>query len=337
MSQPTIYPSPQAVGNPTAKSESSGSLTTTGEVEIDLSASFYVEFSHGYAFRNLIEYLRLTNCTGTFIFKPDAITYQQSNGAYTLLNDLTIDTCELTKYEMQSKTGQIFVTVNLSELRSYTRTIGKKDRATLSKMPNDPHLYLQVFSPSSTSTDNKPNLCAIPTLTPNVTKYTFADYKRSRRNPNCTVEQAEFAKMCTTIGSIKCSHVAVHGFENGALFKGISSSGTSVSFKEFGSRHDKGRDGLTERLASISNTINGKGNKVNIIQSNRPMPKLSLGEVGEIDHVNMPDKTIKNLAKLNNLSATGTIKIYIEPGLPLRLMCNVGTYGKLTVHIKSDD
>ena len=64
-----------------------------------------------------------------------------------------------------------------------------------------------------------------------------------------------------------------------------------------------------------------------------PPPKLNIGEIGEVERFKIDISIIKYLVKLNALSPTGTIKIYVEKGLPLKMVCNVGNFGKMYVYL----
>ena len=84
---------------------------------------FYAEFSDGYSFRNLVEYLKSTNNTGNFLFSSRGINYIQNNTSNTLLNCVEIRGYDLTAYVFNAKLEQIDVGVNLSNLRSITKKL----------------------------------------------------------------------------------------------------------------------------------------------------------------------------------------------------------------------
>lgn len=39
------------------------------------------------------------------------------------------------------------------------------------------------------------------------------------------------------------------------------------------------------------------------------------------------------LQKVNALSPSGTLKVYIEKKLPIKMVCNVGTFGKMITYL----
>lgn len=309
------------------------------EKEIDVNAKCYAEFSDGYSFRNLIEYLRLTNLTGTFRFYTDKIVYEKSNKDHTILNQFIIYPHELTDYNLDSKTGEIITTVTLSNFRNVTKNIGKKDRAILYKSPNDSRLYIRILNSNSQSGSEPSGLFPVDTEDIEYYEYAHPTFTRKENEPNCTVNQTDFAKMCSSMLAVKSRYVTAHGMRNGIIFKGISSTGKVVYVKDFGKVREEQEKIYNKNITILNSCINSinsfRNNRKIIKSSNVPAPKLRIGEYAEIDRFTMSMPTIRGLAKLNNLSPMGNIKIYIERGKPLRFICSIGGYGKLTVHVRS--
>ena len=308
--------------------------------EMDAGSSVVAEFRHGFSLKIVIEYLRMTNWQGTFIFRKDKIIYQQMNPKKTVLNSLVINTHELTQYKLQSTTGEVIMKVNLADLRQRTRSILKKDKVVISKVPYDTNMYLAIYSQNTSSMGEHPNHHIIPTLPPEYSKYKRPTYERGKKRPNCTVDQGDFAKLCSSFTAVKCSYVIVHGFENGVLFRGMSPTHEEYNVKEFGN--------CTEALATVTKpdplvvpsgqAFIGQAFTEPVIKIRRPKQKtakLVMAEPGELESIKISIDIIKGLAKLNNLSTSGTIKMYMEPKKPLCLACNIGTYGELSVYIRA--
>nr|QBK91477.1 MAG: proliferating cell nuclear antigen [Pithovirus LCPAC302]QBK91554.1 MAG: proliferating cell nuclear antigen [Pithovirus LCPAC302] len=292
------------------------------EKQMDNEASFFATFVDGSSFRNMIEYIRLPNVEGVFRFTKYNIFYEQGDQDNNILNIVELKTYELTDYQFTSKSDEIIVGINLSDLRNITRNVGKKDHIDLYKLPDEPKsLYIQIRSQSEKGTSN---LYHLPITTIHYTVYKLPEYMRNKKQPTCTVYQSDFSKLCKSLVTIKCSHAMVHGFQNGVVYKGILNTGAIGSVKEFGKCHT---DNVTNNLKSI---LPSRGN---IIKSSRPPPKLNIGEVGEIERFRIDISIIKFLIKLNALSPTGTVKMYIEKGLPLKMVCNIGTFGKMSIYI----
>lgn len=296
------------------------------EKEIDNDAYFFVTFIDGSSFRAMIEYLRLTNTHGIFRFTKDKILYQQGNSDNTILNEVEIKTYELTDYEFHSRSEEIIVCVNLVRLRDITRSVGKKDHIDIYRLEGEPqNLYIQIRSQSEKGSSD-PNKFLLPCEASDLTIYDMPDYERSKRNPNCTIFQSDFAKFCKSIVTIKCNHVRAHGFDHGIIFKGITNLNTIGSVKEFGKCNN-----CSSSESKPKSFFTPQNN--NIIKASKPPPILNIGELGEIEKFTIPIPIMKYLTKINGLSPNGTIKMYIEKDKPLKMLCNIGTFGKLTIYI----
>lgn len=296
------------------------------KINVDNDASFFATFIDGSSFRNMIEYIRLPNIEGVFRFTKHRIMYEQGDPDKNILNVMDLKTYELTDYSFHSKSDEIVVGINLADLRNITRNVGKKDHIDLYKLSEEPkNLYIRIRSQSEKGSES--NLYLLPITTTSYTVYTLPKYKRGKKDPTCTVYQTDFSKLCKSLVTIKCSHANVHGFENGVIYKGILNTGTIGSVKEFGKC-------TASSNQSQLKSIFPEASKGTIIKAKRPPPRLNIGEIGEIERFRIDISIIKYLIKLNALSPTGTIKMYIENGLPLKMVCNIGTFGKMYVYLR---
>jgi hypothetical protein len=301
---------------------------------IDPAASFYSEFSDGYTFRNLIEYIRITNFSGTIKCYPGEITYIQSNEDGTVLNKFEIQTYQLTDYQFTSRTNEILIPVNMVKFRNVTKNVGKKDRCSILKMPNDGTLYVQIFNANSQSNGEPSGIFPVETHEFVGEEYEEPYCSQPEDQPNCAIYQAEFSKMCASMNSVKSNYVMAHGMEKGIIFKGIKADGTTAYIKDFGKVRQQEEKKIHYNLRNLDKLgVNANTKKPATV----PTPKLRIGESGEIRKFSISMSTIKGLAKLNNLSPMGTIKVYIRKDEPLRFICNIGCYGKLTIYIQSLD
>lgn len=290
------------------------------KVSVDNSSSFFATFIDGSTFRNMIEYIRLPNIDGVFRFTKYKIMYEQGDPDNNILNVVEIKTYELTDYAFKSQSDEIVIGINLADLRNITRNVGKKDHIDLYKLSDEPkNLYIRIRSQSEKGSES--NLYLLPINTTNYTRYTLPEYERGKKDPTCTVYQSDFSKLCKSLVTIKCSHANIHGFEHGVIFKGILNTGTIGSVKEFGKCNVQ----ITTNLKSVFPETTTS----NIIKPKRPPPRLNIGEIGEIERFKIDISIIKFLIKLNALSPTGTIKMYIEKGLPLKMTTSLGSFGKI--------
>src|SRR5205823_1030589 len=117
-----------------------------------------------------------------------------------------------------------------------------------------------------------------------------------------------FAKVCANMKSLKCKAVEFIGSYYKIKLRGIANGGICAKTEEFESQIPEDFDIPEFQNLSINEEINVKVNKT----------------------------IYSALAKLNNICPNGNIKIYMEKDLPLRLKCNIGTYGKISIYIKDD-
>ena len=296
---------------------------------IDPNASYFATFVDGSALRYLIDYLRNIGLDATFLFTKDYITCQKEDDDKTIFNDIRLKTYELTDYEFDSFNSEIATTINLSELRNKTRTVGKKEQLDVYRRPEEPsNFYIQVRSQEKGAGDNPVFYC-MPVKSENVTLYELPKYSRGKHNPNCTIYQSDFSKVCKALVANKCSYAQFIGYEKGIIIKGYAADGKINMVKEYG----KCRVNPASKT-STSKSVNNVSDR-NTIKPQVAAPKLNVRDAHEVERFRVHISNVKSLAKLNGFSPNGTIKIYIEQGLPMRLSCAIGSFGKLNILIRN--
>jgi len=309
------------------------------------SPVIFAEFSDAYSLRNLIEYLKSTNVHGDFIFSKDKIIYAMSDADRTILNEIVILGCNLPYYIYNSPSEYVVVGMTISNLRKITKSIGKKDSVRLYMLPNDPLLYIQIMS-MNTKALSRSNINIIkPQQAKENVEYDTMDlqYTRGEDNPNCTVPIVDFCRMCTAMNSIQCTHVTIRGLPRGAIFEGIMEGGLTGRIDRFGIC-----EGYTS--SKSSNTDGGSLPDLSVLMEDLQVDKIKMPTTGKTpklviqsneaieNRIRVKISTIKALSKINNLStAGGIIKLYIEEDMPLKLVVGIGTYGKLTIYLRSVD
>jgi hypothetical protein len=299
--------------------------------EIKSRYLFYAEFSDGYSFRNLIEYLKSTNTNGNFIFHKDGISYSQHNNSNSLLNFIELRGYDLPVYFYRSSDEFIRVGINLSNLRSITKSVGKKDSIRIYMLCNNPLLHISISSPN-TKELNRNNVSVIRPQKLEVIQYDIDEYKRDESSPNCTTPAFDFNKMCSAMNALKCSHIVVYGDESSIVFKGMFDGdlvGRTDTFgitKKKDESHGLGFPSQIPEISEFGKVINPTYNEVDGPVINK--------QINYQHSIKIDVSTIKALGKLNNLSPNGTIKMYMEEGLPFKMISNVGSYGKLTIFLR---
>jgi hypothetical protein len=295
----------------------------------------FAEVNDGYTFRNLIEFLKATNVAGNFVFTPEGIFYSRSDAQETILNEVFIPKCNLTYYIYNTPQPEVVVGMTLSNVRKITKPIGKKDTVRFYMHPNDPLFYIQNVSVTTKALSRSNTNFVKPQQFERV-EYDPPEFARGEDDPNCTVPVVDFCRMCTAMNSI-CSSVTVRGFQRGIIFEGMMEGSVSGRIDRFGVI-----DTQPAINAVAGPDISGLEN-INLDKIKMPhgkMPKLVIKSPNDhsINTIRIKISTIKSLAKLNNLSSpNGIIKVYIEKDLAtMKLICNIGTYGKLTVYLRDN-
>lgn len=306
--------------------ETSEEETTTTINKVDQNASFWATFIDGSSLRYLIEYLRMSSTEGTFIFTKDEIIYQKQDEDQGILNDVRLKTYELIDYEFDSENPEIIAIIDLSNLRNKTRTVGKKEQLDIYRIKDEPsNFYVQVRSQEKSSGDNPVFYC-MKMRSEDVTLYELPIYSRGKKNPNCTIYQTDFSKVCKALVTNKCTYTEFTGYERGIIIKGYTNDGQVAMVKQYGKCQT-----IPASKSSTAKSVNTN----ETLKSSVPKPKLNIKDSGIVEKYRVHISTIKSLAKINGFSGNGTIKIYIEKGLPMKITSNVGSFGKLNIIITS--
>lgn len=262
----------------------------------DPEASFVAEFIDGYSFRNLIELLRAVSTTCNFHFSKEGISYEQADPDQCIIVRWIIYASELIDYSYQSTNPTTIVGINVNNLRSITKTIGKKDGVKIYKVAKEAPIYIQIGA-SEKGTERK-NVCTILPQEVDQIYYDIPPYDQGEDSPNCVVQAATFSKVCTSITSVKCKMIMVASNSRGITLSTITDLGT------------------TSRAESLGNGAKSR-------------PQINNGDVA----IKTKFPLIKALSKLNNLTSQGMVKFYTQPNNPIKLLTRIGSYGTLEIYL----
>lgn len=268
------------------------------------SSYFVADFNDGYSLRNTLEYLKNTNSSGVLKFFPDKIVYEQSDKTKVIVNKIEINTSDLAHYEFYSENNLISIGLNISDVLSVTKTIGKKDGVRFYKLKDEQYLYIQIISQSSNAVE-KDNVSIIKPQQINLLPFEEPEYERSERTPNAAILSSKFSKLCKALSALKCETITVIGYPEGITFASISQGVLIGRIEKIGNVDDEPIDSCIENMK-------------------RPLIKIRCS-------------TMKSLGKIGNLCTTGMVKMFIEHGKPLKLISKIGNYGTLKSFIYSYD
>ena len=330
MTEKAVTKLPPSTNLPTSTLVQNQSEETVEELEkkfknalIDPEASYFYTFVDGSAIRYLVDYLTLISEEGTFIFKPDEIVYQKGDEDGSILNDVRIKPYKLIDREFKSTNPEILTTISFAQLKNKTRTVGKKEQMDIYRRSEEPNnFYIQVRSQEKNS---DPVFYRMSSRTESVEVIELPPYKRDKRNPNCTVFQADFNKTCKALHANKCAYAEFTGYEKGLIIKGYDSKGGIVMVKEFGKC--KNND------VSKSSTTKGISGESDVVRPQVNAPRLKVVE--ELEKVRVSAKIYKALIKVNGFTGPNTtLNFYIEKDAPIKIVAPIGTFGKLTILIR---
>lgn len=299
------------------------------ELSSDPESSFVAEFCAGYIFRMLIEYLRETNTAGNLIVTRDTITYTQMDGLKTLVNDVIIHTHELTRFEFNSKTP-IIVGIDTNDFRDKAKNIKKKYKVTLYKEPFQEDLFMEIHGQSSSGTGS---IITIDSALVSLTTVDIPAYYNPDNRPNCTIAASAFSEKCSLMKDSSINRVEISGYDTGIAIIGRSECGKIAKFCNFGDLPDESinNSNKTTGTFDFSSLHITKPTVVPkfVIQEDLPISSKSLTSIS----VNVA--TIKAISKFGNITPNGgTVKVYFERDKPVKFVCHIGTFGKLTVYLK---
>jgi len=292
---------------------------------------FICEINDGYSFRKLIEFLRASNIEGNFVFSKKEITYRQTDGQSVLMNDIIIRTCDLPKYEFNVPDNQI-VGVQLADVVTETKDIGKKDGARLYMKRGDINLYIQRIT---TTKGMRSNIHFVRTKNIDYVLQEFPVFKRMLDEPNTNASLNEFSQVCKNMGGIKCDYVSIQGFSRGVKLLAYVEGQLTGRSEKFG-ECDETSKVLYPDFKELFSTLD-----IDSIRPTVSRVKLVIKPNGDIPTVRVPSSIMRALGKMNNICTNGSVKLYIEEVetaqgmIPImRIVCPIGYYGSLTVGIR---
>jgi len=308
--------------------------------ELSLQQPLFVsEFMEGYSFRGIIDYLKLTNVNGSFIFSKNAIHYSQCDATETILNNLEVRTPDLTHHQFNHD-APIAYGVNMNNMKQTMAVVGKKDGVRLLSYLSYPYLFIQHLGSGSDEAGKK-NLSMVRIQSIDPVQMTVEGYKRHENDPNCTVRVQDFCKTCANIVRIKCNYVTIKGSPSGIRFQAMLDGNITGSYHEFGTygrapfeeeTKNVQLKRLTEYLASLSLDATPRGE---MKTQNAGGVKLVIKEEEEVNTIRVKSSYIKALSKLINSFKEGTVKLYHEDNQPLKLIFN-NSYCRLVVYLRNE-
>ena len=300
----------------------------------DDSTVFSATFIDAITLKSIVGYLQSTNKEGNFTFGYDSIKYTQviekdsdGNISSQILNEMFIDPSWLVDYEYISEYPEYTVRIKLDKLKALLADIKGKCGVTIYKVEEDTTIFLQI-SGSESGIDNQSNIGHMqptPFSSCDESSIDVYDFPPESR-PTCTISSESFSRACTSFTRIDSTQIDVCGYANGFTIVAKVSAGEPGKVFRFGKVTDKE---LSESVHGSDHFDNNEFGIVIVdsddeeIGMSNPKPMVSIGK-----------KTLKSLAKVRNLASDQTIKFFMAPGLPIKIVASVGNYGVIRIYVR---
>jgi hypothetical protein len=286
---------------------------------------FYIDFHDGYAFRQIMEFLKLTVTAVPMYFSENGITILQGNGDGSLVVSIKIKGHELLTYHFNKDKANIPITetnpayhlvcFNVSKFRDTIKSTARKEGIRMFQYAGESIVHIQVYGGNK----NGEGGTSIETQSYTPNHYEMSGFEQSIHLPNCKSPLSEFCNSCGQFNKVKSTKYTNFAcYKKGVKVTAVSETGVISMFKKWGDCEDsaatKAPNG--QRLHMIEKPIKGKKNHFD---------------------VKIPIEIIKALSKLSNLTNNGIIRIYSETDNIIRFMVSISYYAELIVYYRSMD
>ena len=271
----------------------------------------YAHITEGYTVRSLIEFLYGTLVDGYIIFDEKGMYLVKGDSEGHIINRIRIKESWLTYYFCNSKDPVKFG-LTISNIRTITQSIGKKNGIIFVIYVKSKSLYIQYVGENEGSNENDMGNLRSQRIKGAVFDLEKDEYPTTRI---CTVKISSFTAMCSYFLRSSMTSARVKIYNRGVVFTVISTGKITGKKKPFGLIPDdeKKYEDSDDEDSDDEDSTNEK------------------------DVCYIQKEVIKAMTKLNSLAtANGTFQIYWEPDKPyLMFKFPVGVMGKLEIFIRS--
>ncbi len=288
---------------------------------------FFIDFHDGYAFRQIMEFLKLTVTSVPMYFSENGISILQGNGDGSLVVSINIKGHELLKYHFNKELANIqpaaesdthyhLVSFNVSKFRDTIKSTARKEGIRMYQYAGDSTVHIQVYGGNK----NGEGGTSIETQPHNPIHYELSGFQQSIYLPNCKSPLSEFCNSCGQFNKVKSTKYTNFAcYKKGVKVTAWSETGVISTFRKWGECEDTSETHkLPGGLRINASEIPGKGKKNHY-------------------NVKIPIDVIKALSKLSNLTNNGIIRIYCESDHIIRFMVSISYYAELVIYYRSMD
>jgi hypothetical protein len=286
---------------------------------------FYIDFHDGYAFRQIMEFLKLTVTSIPMYFSENGISILQGNGNGSIVVNINIKGHELLTYYFNkelantNEDNEIYhlVCFNVSKFRDTIKSTARKEGIRIFQYANDSTVHIQIYGGNK----NGEGGTSIETQTYTPIQYEMSGFEQSIFLPNCKSPLSEFCNSCGHFGKVKSTkYTNFICYEKGVKVTAHSETGVISMFKKWGECKD---DEDTPAIAPVRNKIKYLAKKTKTDDKTYT--------------VKIPIDIIKALSKLSNLTNNGIMRIYCETNDIIRFMVSISYYAELIIYYRTVD
>jgi hypothetical protein len=213
---------------------------------------FMAEITDAYSFRILVQYLDVFYTEGIFRFDKNRIDFLRSNKQEDLINDLSINTKELTRYEFNLE-EPIEIGFDFSQFKNNVASIGKNDSVRWSLKKGADSFIIQIVGNNNKDYDSNAKKVKIKQVERQ--EIELEEYTRNLDNPNFVSPLSDFAKSCKTI-SKDCEAVYFNQYQRGVKIEKIVNDINPGQFNIFGIVDEKTENSESKIKISSQNIKN---------------------------------------------------------------------------------
>jgi hypothetical protein len=290
---------------------------------------FFIDFHDGYAFRQIMEFLKLTVTSVPMYFTENGISILQGNGDGSLVVNINIKGHELLTYHFNpalanhTKESDPYhvVCFNVSKFRDTIKSTARKEGIRIFQYAKDPIVHIQVYGGNK----NGEGGTSIETQNYTPMQYDLTGFEQSVFAPNCRSPLSEFCNSCGQFGKVKSTKYTNFAcYSKGVKVTACSETGVISMFKKWGECEDKSDVFNRHKPTGIGALI-------------KPQHQEDSKSKSKALNVKIPIDIVKALSKLSNLTNNGIIRIYCETEGIIRFMVSVSYYAELTIFWKESE
>lgn len=284
---------------------------------------FFIDFHDGYAFRQIMEFLKLTVTSVPMYFSENGISILQGNGDGSLIVNINIKGPELLTYyfnkdlanmKNEESTSYHMVCFNVSKFRDTIKSTARKEGIRIFQYKDESLVHIQVYGGNK----NGEGGTAIEVQSYNPVHYELSGFEQSTYNPNCRSPLSEFCNSCGQFGKVKTTKYTNFAcYPKGIKVTAVSETGIISMFKKWG-----------ECENNDSMKIPGGGPRININETKSKNSHYN---------VKIPIEFIKALSKLSNLTNNGIMRVCCETDNIIRFIVSISYYAELTIYYRSSE